>query len=321
MTNKTNEEIIDDIIMNINDIDKLAGSDVNFKCAPGREYEAGSCISLMVLDEMAKAYNSTVGDEDKIVLSKNMLIVNPKKYKLYLVHELQERFERNCESQKCWSHQDFASKLSNSARTELEKYTFRPDSPNGKFTWLSNENIDQVMEQYEKLYPDFKFFGAVPMDFADLDLPINKANYAELYKKGIKKFGIIFNLDEHYKSGSHWTSMYFNCETPGLFYWDSTGTGPELRTRRLMRKQCRALQKIRNIPLKDIRIEYNEIQHQKENTECGVYSINFLIRMARGDDFNTIIKNVISDRQINKCRGVYFDKSYSDKSKNSNKKK
>ena len=53
-------------------------------------------------------------------------------------------------------------------KEEIEKYTFRPIAPEGKFEWLNTLNIDDVMKQYEKKYSDFEFLGTVPMDFDDL---------------------------------------------------------------------------------------------------------------------------------------------------------
>ena len=68
------------------------------------------------------------------------------------------------------------------------------------------------MEQYEKKYNDFKFFGAVPIDFDELPfLGIKDINFDELYNSG-KKLGFVFNLDEHWQSGSHWVALYSDLE-------------------------------------------------------------------------------------------------------------
>ena len=59
--------------------------------------------------------------------------------------------------------------------------------------------------------------------------------------------------------------------------------------------------------VKDIDIRYNPIQHQKGQTECGVYSINFLLRLLKGESFTEIIHRKMSDHEINKCRDYYFN--------------
>ena len=63
-------------------------------------------------------------------------------------------------------------------------------------------------------------------------------------------------------------------------------------------------EEINNLSKFDIR--YNNIQHQLENSECGVYSINFLVRLAKGESFDDIIKNITRDEEMNNCRKTYF---------------
>jgi predicted lactoylglutathione lyase len=287
------------------DIKPKSKSDI--MCAPGLNYEAGSCAKLFVLIELAKAYNYSAQDQDKIKLSSNLEVLNPQKYKAYLVYEINKRVGDKCQTQKCWSKQEFMKYMNEKAREEFTKYTYRPDSPQGRFEWLSTFNINDSMAQYEKKYQGFKFFGAVPMDFADLDLEVGNIKYDRYYKNGITKMGFIFNLDNHDQDGSHWTAMYTDLEKGYIYYFDSFGIKPEKRVRALMRDQARFLNSIGK-NMNTIRVDYNKIQHQKENTECGVYSMNFLIRMARGDDFDQLCSNVISDKKINKCRLIYFDK-------------
>ena len=58
--------------------------------------------------------------------------------------------------------------------------------------------------------------------------------------------------------------------------------------------------------LEELDIMYNYLQHQKGNSECGVYSINFLKRLVNGESFDDIITNQLDDEKVNKCRKVYF---------------
>jgi hypothetical protein len=53
-------------------------------------------------------------------------------------------------------------------------------------------------------------------------------------------------------------------------------------------------------------IDYNNIRHQFKHSECGVYSINFILRLLKGETFDHICKNITSDDEINECRPVYF---------------
>jgi len=305
------EQHINQIIMNIPEV-KPNVNDLH--CAPGREFEAGTCISLVVLEEMARAYNKSAGAKDKIRLSQNQTVMNPQKYKLYLVYEIGQRVGDKCSTQKCWTTQDFIFHMNRAAKTELMKYTFRPNSPQGRFDWLSTFDINDSMSQYERKYKDFKFYGAIPMDFADINSAINSVDYGSLIKSGIKKVGVIFNLDDSTQPGSHWVSMYTDLDKGDILYFDSFAIKPELRVRKLMRKQAKFIMEHKKIPLEKLRIASNKIQHQKLNTECGVYSMNFLVRMLRGDDFDKLCNTPIPDKEINKCRKVYFN-PYSKKKK------
>jgi hypothetical protein len=310
------DHYVRNIIEKIDEHSVRPKSKSDMMCAPHLKYEAGSCASLTVLLEMAKAYNHSAQPKDKIKLASNFELLNPQKYKAYLVQEIDKRVGDKCTTQKCWSEQRFIKYMEEKAREEFIRYTHRPKSPQGRFEWLSTFNINDAMEQYEKKHNDFKFFGAVPMDFAELsDLEISSADYASYYNNGIRKLGVIFNLDNHDQSGSHWVAMYTDLDKGNIFYFDSFGIKPEPRVRTLMRKQARFLESMGK-QLDAIRVDYNKKQHQKENSECGVYSMNFLIRMARGDDFDKLCNNPVSDKRINKCRFVYFDRHH----KGSNKK-
>lgn len=303
-----NENYIDYIVSGIKSETDLISSKSDLKCAPGVKFEAGSCASLYVLIEMANAYNKSAQQKDHIRLSQNMEVLNPQKYKMYLVHQLKNRVGDKCQLQRCWSTQDFFKNMKEKAREEFLKYTHRPISPKGKFEWLSTFDINDSLAQYEKKYKGFKFFGAVPMDFADLpQYEVGHIDYKKYYDKGITKMGIVFNLDNHNQKGSHWCSMYTDLEKGNIFYFDSFGVKPEPRVRALMRKQAKFLESIGK-KVDTIRVDYNKVQHQFSNNDCGTYSINFLVRMARGDDFNKLCSSPVSDERINKCRSVYFDK-------------
>jgi hypothetical protein len=55
-------------------------------------------------------------------------------------------------------------------------------------------------------------------------------------------------------------------------------------------------------------VRYNKIQHQFKNSECGVYSMNFIIRILEGDTFDDIINNITNDDKMNENRNIYFRK-------------
>jgi hypothetical protein len=55
-----------------------------------------------------------------------------------------------------------------------------------------------------------------------------------------------------------------------------------------------------------LNVEYNHNRHQFKNSECGVYSLNFILRLLNGESFENITKNGLLDDDVNLCRDVYF---------------
>ena len=53
-------------------------------------------------------------------------------------------------------------------------------------------------------------------------------------------------------------------------------------------------------------VRYNDVRHQYKNSECGVYSVNFILRLLKGETFDEIINIPTNDDKINECRKVYF---------------
>ena len=271
------------------------------KCAPTKQFEDYSCIPLNILIEMANAYN-TDNPTNPIKLSSKLDTLNPTKHKRYLIHQFKQIFP-NCKDQICWTKQSFIKKMQTQAQQELLTNTFRPTGPNGKFEWLNTIHIDDVMAQYENKYPDFEYLGTVPIDFDDLpDLGIKTLDFNELIQRKKTKLGIIFNLDRHDQSGSHWVAAYADLQKGAIYFFDSYGECPEPQIRKLLRRIHKFCSQTIPKPI----CEYNKIQAQHENSECGVYSINFILRLLKGDTFEQICNEKVADSKINKCRMVYF---------------
>ena len=275
----------------------------DLKCAPSQTFTDGSCMPLPLLVYMAQAYNDDLPN-NKIKLSHTLETLNPQKYKRYLVKEFKSRLNDICENQSCWLKQRFMQKLNKKIKDYAITKIFRPKGPQGQFDWLNTHNINTVMKQYEDKYRDFSFLGAVPIDFDDLYRPMGLKEFSldDQIHNGKTKIGIVFNLDEHYKSGSHWVAMYTDVNKGQIYFSDSYGIEPERRIRKLMRRFAKIIKhKVNNL---DVR--HNKTRHQYGGSECGVYSLNFILRLLNGDTFDKIISKPISDEAVNRCRDVYF---------------
>jgi len=218
---------------------------------------------------------------------------------------------------------DRATTISSIEKEKLRKTYLRPRYPkawkNDPDDWLDNYNIQDVMSQYQEAYPSFHFLGVVPIDFAvrnpyikgkeeclhkelcELDL------YAE-YDRGIRSIGIIFNLDPHYKGGSHWIALYCDIhdlkssksskKRPWCAYFDSYG----FSTPEYIAKFMRSLYSQNN----RMHLMFNARRFQHSTSECGMYSMYFIICMINGIPFSEFCKNSISDATMLKMRKLFF---------------
>ena len=246
---------------------------------------------------MAKAYNNTT--------SKNKIILNSPT-KQYLLSSLLDRLDNTCKTQQCLIRQEFVRKLDD---FDILYNTYRPKGPIGKNKWLSSSDIDQIMLQYVHAHKDFEFFGAVPLDFENIRMPIDFSSdnlskiLTNMVKEKKNKIGFVFNLDKHYQPGSHWTALFANLKNNQIYYFDSTGYKPEKEIINFMNKIKDWCYKNNS---SDVDLQWNKVKHQFKGSECGVYSVNFIIRMLKGDSFMKISKNPVFDDDINKHREEYF---------------
>jgi hypothetical protein len=293
------------------------------KCAPNKKYTDGSCFDLESLKLIANNYNKINPKESiEITNNKNNLVTN-----------LTNALSNQCSSQYCWLKLDLVTSMNND---EINDNTFRPTGPLKKYEWLSTNHINEVISQYEEKYPEFIFLGAVPNDFEELEfLGLSNINYDKYLEKNKTKLGLVINLDTHNQSGSHWVALYIDLIKNQLYYFDSVGKKPGKRVKKFNNKVLEYLyakkhstninisEILRTIKqgnkngknkmnetlqnaLKFIDIQYNNVQHQQKNSECGVYSINCILRLVSGENFNDIKNNITTDDEVNKCRKIYF---------------
>ena len=181
-----------------------------------------------------------------------------------------------------------------------------------KYEWLSSIDIESVMKQYEGKYKDFKFIGPVPIDF-DYKYEFGQCvvnelcniNIENMLKKKIYKIGVVYNLDPHDKPGSHWVASYMDLKKNIFYFFDSYGTSPPSQITVLIER----LQEQAKSLGKTLEYDYSKIRHQYENSECGVYSLYFIIQLLEGKKtFNQLQSSRIPDQFVNNKREEYFIK-------------
>nr|WBF70721.1 hypothetical protein [Megavirus caiporensis] len=280
-------------------------------CAPHRKYDSNNktCFTLEQLAEMAGAYNRHITKEKLKPgindLYKNAELIPIKQDKTFLLKELKKRFETICKNDEiCLTRQAFMNEIVDEMRNEINEYTFRTDGPKNSKEWLSTTNIDEIMKQYEKKYPNFKFLGAVPLNCDEISFcSLFNIDFNKYFEQGINYLGIIFNHDRLGEPGSHWVSMFIDINNGKLYFCDSAGKPPIGNIYTIIKKFTDFYKKKTG---KDIIYKYNDRSYQKDNSECGVYSCNFIIRKLSGESFENIINNPLTFPEINSCRNIYF---------------
>jgi len=270
-------------------------------CSPGSVKGIGksgsSCYKkeqlVQIINEYNRKYSSNIdtrGNKDQ------------------LWTKIEKKMLKHCDSEWCWlDNLDLSDNLT-------LKDTFIPIRPKGKYQWLSTSDIRNVLKQYEHSYANYAFLGPVPIDFCTLGSnEVCNINLKTSKRNGKTKLGIVFNTDPSNKPGKHWISMFIDISDPDphnheIGYFDSYGMAPilpEIRTLISNLKKQNPYIKLKLNCTDDICS--HSIRHQKNNSECGMYSINFIVTRLTGSSWEDIVVNGRwSDENMVKLRKKYF---------------
>ena len=286
-------------------------------CSPmvkGKTAVQGSCFPPETLVLLKSSYNK-YHPENKIHATDLTQIW----------HELKSKLSQ-CHSEDCWLGQIGDPNV----RKRIDGLTFAPDQPadwkKKPDEWLSNFDIMDVLRQYEQTYHNFHVIGPTPIDFDTRPKEADgKCVWQELcdfhldkyFKNGKKKLGVVFNLDKHDRGGSHWVSMFIDLDDKYAFYMDSAGNEIPKEIDVFLKRVVQ--QGLAMHP--PIHIHFYEncpMEHQMGTTECGMYSLYFLITMLTGETEGKVFKNYlekirffkdkrIPDKFMKRYRRIYFN--------------
>jgi hypothetical protein len=231
--------------------------------------------------------------------------MSPKKNKSFIWNAINDKMSSVCSSrdETCWIRTlDIDASKSHVPQSPP---TWKKDP----YEWLSSKNIFDVMIQYEQRYPSFKFIGVFPIDFGSKTISGNciSKELCEIQFNRIKKknqFGIVFNLDKHYESGSHWVCVYINLnklsKNYGFFFFDSIGSP--------MPHEIHVLSETVRLQANDdnFKIHQSNIRKQFKNTECGMFCLYFLIEALKKKNIQDIYNNSIRDEEVHQLRKTLF---------------
>lgn len=252
-----------------------------------KEYSANgeTCYTKKAIQEIAMAWNQS-GGKPKISKIRD-------KTKDQLYKDLQTRMTE-CDNEWCWLEHPRIKKLLNNNKNV--KFSFGPAIPPGQHEWLRTSDIELVGKQLEFFYPHFYFMGAVPIDFQKIYKKYLNLTIKEFQDRDKHYLGVVFNTDPSTKDGKHWISLFIDLKNKKAYFFDSVGEAAPPEVKAWIKRKFRGFQFIEN-----------KNQHQFKNSECGIYSLHFLDRMASGVPFEKIEKKIIKDDEMNKNRKIYFN--------------
>ena len=276
---------------------------VKLSCSPENKGKEYTCYTDEDLHNLSDMWNAR--HPDKKIVSKDSK---------QIWEQLKTYNSTVCNKESCWIRQ-----MTKNTKMEKELLdSFAPESPEkwkmNPNEWLSSIDIIKVMNQYEKKYKCFEFLGPSPIDY-DTQLLQGECVWEELcnfdlekqIKKEKTKVGIIFNLDTHDKGGSHWVSMFVNIKKGTIFYFDSAGEKIPAQIKKFADMVTKQGTKLSN-PIQFKFDQNHPVEHQYGNTECGVYSLFFIVHMLEDKITSHYLKtHMIKDKYMEQFRKIYFN--------------
>jgi hypothetical protein len=272
-------------------------------CSPENKHNEYTCYSENDLVKLKDMWNAR--HPDKPIKTKNSK---------QIWQQLKDYYASICNKESCWVRQ-----MTKNTKMEQELLdAFAPESPKewkkNPNEWLSSIDILKVMNQYEKKYKCFDFLGPSPIDYDTHKLygecvweELCHFNLEEQIKKGHTKFGVIFNLDPHYKGGSHWVSLFINVKKKTIFYFDSAGEPIPAQIKKFVDTVTEQGHNLKD-PIDFKFDENNPVEHQYGNTECGIYSIFFVVHMLEDKITGHYLKShVLKDEYMQQFRHVFYN--------------
>jgi hypothetical protein len=283
---------------------KSKKSFIKLKCSP-KTKKKYTCYSDTDLYKLRDMWNARHPDRPINTQNQKKIWENLKNY-----------YATICNKESCWVRQMTKD-------TKLEKElldAFAPEAPKewekNPNEWLSSIDILQVMSQYEKNYNCFDFLGPSPIDYDSHKLHgecvWEELCHFDLYnhiKKGDTKIGVIFNLDPHYKGGSHWVSLFINVKEKTIFFFDSAGEPIPSQIKKFVDT---VIEQGKKLP-EPIYFNFDQnypVEHQYGNTECGIYSIFFITHMLEDKINGHYLKtHILKDKYMEKFRNIFYNKN------------
>ena len=105
--------------------------------------------------------------------------------------------------------------------------------------------------------------------------------------------------------GSHWLTLFVDVNNKFILFFNSTGDKPTQEIRKLIER----IQKQANSISLDLKYLENEKNHQRENTECGIYCLYCISELLENNkEPEYFLTHRIPDKKMEELRYHFFNK-------------
>lgn len=230
----------------------------------------------------------------------------------------------NCNSERCVLESNSILRYVKPYDVQEALDGLKPTGPRETREWLSNKHIDDVLgdlvEQYDGLLYTF------PTTMSDFKSHGDKLGKSPtlipkiLEETGGKTqyFACIVNTDKYSSCGigscgKHWVAVFIDTsklpDAPWTVeFFDSVGDPPNDLIMDWQKSMKESLDQYRRNKghTGPVNILVNRVPHQKENNECGVYSLYYIMARTDGISQARFNSNIISDAAMINFRAYLF---------------
>jgi len=262
-------------------------------CAPSNNKKvANSCFTENQILKLCKSYNLNSNNKIQTVNRSILSIYNDLKQNLNNIDEY--LWIENSKNTKYLTDDElkniFVPKMPTEWCSDIQNWRNQTNNSTINAPWLSNFDIDIIMKQYHHKYPNFTFLGTFPIDFQESNLfgcvsNLCGFNIDNIISKKKNCFGIVLNTDKHTQSGAHWISIFCNLRTFKIYFFNSA-TNNQSRIPEEVKSFVHNIQKqVLKLYHRQLEFKFNDkVKHQSSNSECGIYSIYFILSLLDADE-------------------------------------
>ncbi len=200
--------------------------------------------------------------------------------------------------------------VSGASSKNTELYT-KTKGPADSTRLLDNFNIDETLKRFSRLGKEMfnkKFYhvGFQMIDFLETESELTEISLSDLKKQGYDSMGVVFNTDVSTGRGKHWFCVYVDllANPITIEHFNSSGRAARESVNIWMSKQAAEL---REEGFDAVEINGADKVVQKSNTECGMWSLIYILWRLLGHTRTAFYASKPTDDEMVKLRKLLFN--------------